>query len=29
LMAHWLLQTEAEWQAADQQRRQGPRVADK
>jgi hypothetical protein len=29
LMVHWLLQTEAEWQAADQQRRLGPRVADK
>jgi hypothetical protein len=29
LMALWLLQTEAEWQAADQQRHQGPRVGEK
>jgi hypothetical protein len=29
LLVHWLLQTEAEWQAADQQRHQGPRVGEK
>jgi hypothetical protein len=29
LLVHWLLQTEAEWQAADNQRRQGPRVGEK
>ena len=29
LLARWLLQTEAEWQAVDQQRRRGPRLGEK